>query len=654
VSFNTTGDWQQATGFRLALGELPAGETDARPQWDPETRVLTVFLPKGTTAVVPLSSYTTPADLKLMALWQWLREFVDLATIFGAQPQHLRPDLPVDLVAHVLQRAVEGGHWMLTPPTLLTLVHAVQQPIGRPAFAALNVEHSTSTSEYVLQQDRFRGRSDPQEMAPITAWRRLHETSAYLMGALRIHGASTAKVNVFADWVDPLDDPLQGPPTERRFSAPVDEMPLPRPREGYLKAPGKQVRRVGYYDPENDQIAMVRMGDHAGRAATFERYFLDAAPKHELGDTRRHLVKYRAVATSRYREYFSQDLNFTRESDEVLVDVPASERPLAPGLVYVVPTFGWQRQSDTNMKRSVRFGGGLRVYLERGWFSSGVGELLGVTLWNFANGPLDNARRDKLKPFFTQWGMDPIWNTAGLTGAPSIANFPDAVASDQYVSLEEASARIAPTEPGRVDVVGFEPQYDASRGVWYADLTVDLPVPAYSPFVRLALVRYQPHALDDARISRVVLAGFAQLTPDRTALVTADPHHPRTLRVVVSGVAPQGPLPQGPAAEKPARPTHVRVRVQRRPGAGELSWEEAPAADATATQFYEGPGLFQPDLALWVGAVSFATVPQPGAYRLLVEEFEYVSATYADGRQAPGRLIYAETFEVDAALVGNV
>ena len=50
--------------------------------------------------------------------------------------------------------------------------------------------------------------------------------------------------------------------------------------------------------------------------------------------------------------------------------------------------------------------------------------------------------------------------------------------------------------------------------------------PTYVPFVRLALVRYQPHALDDARISRVVLAGFAQLTPDRVATVTADPHHP--------------------------------------------------------------------------------------------------------------------------------
>lgn len=49
--------------------------------------------------------------------------------------------------------------------------------------------------------------------------------------------------------------------------------------------------------------------------------------------------------------------------------------------------------------------------------------------------------------------------------------------------------------------------------------------------------------------------------------------------------------------------------------------------------------------------MTFAAVPAPGDYRLLVEEFEYISATYADGPHAPSRLIYAETFEVDDALI---
>jgi hypothetical protein len=654
VGFGTGSDWQTIAGFRFALAEPSPGETDLRPRWDPAKRLLVVFLPKGQTAVVPLTSYLTPDDLKLMGVWQWLREFVERVTILGAQPAQLLPGFPVDRIAHVLQRAVEGGHWMLTPPRLLTLVHAVQQPIGEPEFAALNVEHEDPAwVTDPLQTARSRGRTDPEELAPLTAWRRIGGTDAFLTGALKIHGASSAKVDLTAEWTDPLDDPSTTKPDETAFKAHVEELPLARPLEGYLLASGKDYRPVGYYDPEHDQIAMVRAGDRTEKAATFQVVFDNAAPRHLFNDTKRHRVLYSATATSRYREYFAQDkgLEFSRTGKPVLVDVPASARPLAPDVAYVLPTFGWQRQTDTNMKRSVRFGGGLRVYLHRPWFSSGAGELLGVALWSSENGVLDDPARDKFKPFFTQWGMDPIWQTAGLSFAPSLFNFPDAAERDVAVSLEESSARKSATEPGRVDVAGFAPEFDETRGLWFADLTLNLG-PTYAPFVRLALVRYQPHALDDARISRVVLAAFAQLTPDRVATVTADPHHPRTLRVVVSGIAPRGPQPEGPAPVRPARSTHVRVRVQQRTGvASDLGWEDAPASEASAVQFYEGAGLGQPDLGLWVGAVGFASTPAAGKFRLLIEEFEYVSATYADGQQAPGRLIYAETFAVDAGLI---
>ncbi len=657
VSFNAGDDWQKTTGFRLALADS-AGNTAAPPTWDPAARLLTVHLPKGHAAIVPLSSYLGRDDLKLMGQWQWLREFVDVVAVLGAQPGHLMPGQPVDLVAHVLQRAIEGGHWMLTPPTLLTLVHAVQQPLGRPAFAALNLlDRSEASGPARLQTDRLRGRTDRQELAPIVAARRPDATWTSLLGAIRIHGASTAKIDLVATWTDPVDLLEEAAPGEQSFSATADEFPLPRPREGYLAARGTPPRRVGYYDPENDQVAMVRLGDRAGHAAGRALSFLDAAPRHELGDTRRHIVRYTAVATSRYREYFAQDagLDFTRTSEPVSVDVPASSRPLAPDVVYVVPTFGWQRQVATNMKRSVRYGGGLRVYLARPWFSSGVGELLGVALWNDANGTLNDAARDRFRNVFTQWGMDPIWKTGNLYAAPALRHFPDAVATDSAVSLEEASARVSASQPGVVDVAGFAPQYDPERRLWFADLTVDLADgPTYAPFVRLALVRYQPHALDDARISRVTLAGFAQLTPDRVATVTADPHHPRTLRVAVSGVAPRGPAVSGPAPDKPARPTHVTVRVQKKlAGGSDLDWQDAPASEATVTQGYEGQGLFQPDLGLWVGAVSFVAAPAPGVYRLLIEEFEYVAANYTDGRRAPGRPIYAEVVEIDDGMLGT-
>ena len=667
ISFGESGDWEKTHGFRFVLADPAPNQTDRRPNWDPVDRVLTVYLPKGLSTVVPLTSYVTPDDLKLMGVWQWLREYIDQLAVNNPQPAVLQPGSDADRIAHVLQRAVEGGHWMLTPPHLITLVHAVQQPIGHPKFTGAAVHHEQLDNDpTALQTTPGRGQTDPTELASITAWRRLGSNEAYILGALKIHGASTARVDLLAAWDDPVDDVSQPKWTTTHHAAPVDELPLPTLNDDYLDAPGAPnplPRHVGYYDSEHDQILFVRASDNT----TWEDLgFDDAAPRHLINDTKHHVVTYTATATSRYREYFDPNLDpsaFTRTSKPVVVDVPASARPLAPDIVYVVPTFGWERQTDTNMKRSVRFGGGLRVYLNRPWFSSGQGELLGVALWSYQNGSLDQSTRDKFKPFFTQWGMDPIWQSDNLAGAPDVYNFPDADDSEYNLSLEEASARQPDGSPGRVSVAGFAPHYDEDRKLWFADLTIDLPSETYMPFVRLALVRYQPHALADAKISRVILADFAQLTADRSAMVTADPHHPRTLRVVVSGVAPRGPAAIVQTRPMPAqlssRPTKIRVRVQQfnETIASDLAWADVTPDVAKVFPTKDGPVATDPDLALWAGTVQFAKKPAAGAFRLLIEEHEFISANYNAVEhgiiQQPSRLIYAEIFALDEALVNE-
>lgn len=667
IEFGRDDDWQKTAGFRFALREPEADQKDFRPTWDTDARLLTVFLPKGDTTVVPLSSFVTADDLKLMGVWQWLREYIERITITNPQQQYLRPGFPIDRIAHILQRAVEGGHWMLTPPRLITLVHAVQQPIGRPAFGALRIEHeNVGWDPTPLQTEPSAGRTDPTELAPITSWRNLGATDAFVIGALRVHAASTAKIDLFASWDEPIDDIAEKEPATASQTAHVDELPLPRVNEGYLVAPGTDQRQVGYYDPEHDQICFVRAGDWIGAPNENQRFLSGAAPRHLFNDTKHRRVKYTAIATSRYREYFSAEdnLDFTRASEPVAVDVPASARPLAPSVVYVLPTFGWERQTATNLKRSIRFGGGLRVYLHRPWFSSGDGELLGVALWSYANGALGSTQRDKFKPFITQWGMDPIWQTENLSGAPATYNFPDAISTDFAVSVEEKSAGDPATrQHGRVDVVGFPVQFDAERGLWFSDLTINLPGETYMPFVRLALVRYQPHALTDAKISRVVLADFAQLTPDRSAMITSDPHHAKTIRVVVSGVAPRGPRPvfHNQPGDKFGvhRPTQIRVRVQERDQTlpSDLAWNDAPPAVAKVTAGFDDFVPDQPSLALWTGSISFAKAPEVNRYRLLIEEFEYISAnfTLGGGRAVKplGRLIYAETFDLDNALISE-
>lgn len=655
VSFGPD-DWQQRIGFRLALAEPPSGAQQRVPDWDPANRVLTVYLPKAAMTTVPLTSYVAPEDLPLMGVWQWLRQYIERVTVTNAAPEVFAPGGLADRTAHVLQLAVEGGHWMLTPPRLLTLVHAVQQPIGRPAFVALDIAHPGRTGVMeTLQTAPIMGRDDPTDLAIITAWRAQGAPDAYLIGGLKVHGASTAKIDIAASWTEPVDDPSQSAPATAQRHEHVEEIKLVTLAEGYISADAQNTRLVGYYHAEHDQIALVRDGDTLGiPGPDYEQLVLStAAPRHFFGDTKHRRIRYTATATSRFREYFDPTLVFTRDSGAVSVDVPASARPLAPQIRYVLPTFGWERQTATNLKRSVRFGGGLRVYLERPWYSSGEGELLGVALWSAQNGPLD---RDRFKPYITQWGMDPIWTTADLSYVPQTGNFPDAPMSEPGLPLEESSAAAADGSPGLIDVAGFAPQFDASSGLWFADLTLNTFATTYAPFVRLALVRYQPHALVAAKVSRVVLADFAQLTPDRAAMVTADPFHPSTMRVVVSGLAPQGPAPiieGGQPRELRPPPTQITVRVQKRDSslASDLAWSDAPTGDASVQVVQTGAAAGQPDLTLFVATVTFAQPPQAREYRLLIEEREYVSADYVlaenDRTVWPGRLIYAEIFAVD-------
>jgi hypothetical protein len=183
------------------------------------------------------------------------------------------------------------------------------------------------------------------------------------------------------------------------------------------------------------------------------------------------------------------------------------------------------------------------------------------------------------------------------------------------------------------------------------------------PFVRLALVRYQPRALADAKISRVVLADFAQLTPDRSAMVTADPHHPRTVRVVVSGVAPRGPAALIQAEPMPKdtspRPTRIRVRVQQHDDAidSDLAWKDVASTVAKVTAEKDGSVAGNANLAIWAGTVQFAIKPAAGKFRLLIEEHEFISANYTEVEhgvvQQPSRLVYAEIFTLDEALVNE-
>jgi len=600
IDFGEASEWPNAKPFRLKLIEKLKDESP-EPQWDEVKRHLTVKLPKAETATVLLSSYCEEEDLKIMGIWQWIKEYVDQELKDSASVTSIDQIKNLsDKLADLTQLALEGGFWMLTPNRKITLIHAVQQPIGKPEFKELSAARDPGSS------------------------------FTYLLGVINVHGKSTIKLDITSEWSEPVDmselDPSSGP---LKVKAYVGEVPLqiidgPKPLE---LMSGNWV--VGEYFPETDTIGFYRLPTKIH------------APRHEFGDTKHRIVRYRATASSRFREYFSQDddLDFTRTSDEIVVNIPSSARPAAPKVLYVIPTFGWKRQTSTNLIASERLGGGLRVYLERPWYSSGEGELLGVVLLNDLLQPDRNAEREKFKHYITQWGADPIWNSNSVPSLPKLENFPKRIdkEKDAYnLSLDETSEI-------KVGVAGHEVEYDSTRKLWYCDIDIDTHKwengkivdetgASYYPFIRMALARYQPSSISDAHLSKVVLADFVQITPDRSVVVTYDPYNPAVLNVAVAGYS-----------YKPLTPDNERIEVVieslSQELEGDLGWKRENEAEILRDIETASENL------IWKGQV---TLPSAGGqkFRLVLKEHEYLYVDDGASQSIGKRLVFAETIEL--------
>ncbi len=471
VSFDKP--WPDTRGLRIVLAERPATladppctETfvdDGAPRWDEDERVLTLFVAKGRIVRLRYASFVDPALLGSLGLPSWATS--------GAG------------AAFVRAMAQVGCGWMTTPYRSLVMVHATQQPVCEPEFLVLR------------------------------ASRNIGDQHAVLSSRLRMHGPSTGKFEIEAAWQEWVDDVDKPGPELIDSRGQLGEIQLP---ENYGNVFGLEP----IVDAQQPPVA----GEKRARG-----------DRHEFGDTKFRLIHYTMRATTRFREYLPAALYEQR--DEVTrvgpiaegpamqvgaaddpgapvlaaaagvamnTVVPSSAAPDDPHVVYTVPTFRWSAKAGSNSLDTTRLGNGLRVWLERPWFSSGNGELLGVVILG-ENRPFTDIP-SALVPLVTQWGLDPLWETVLPKHRTRISDFPARVAS------EAVALREFPTTT--VQVIGHRVNWDASRKLWYCDIELD-PGRTYMPFVRLALVRYQPNALPAAKISKVVLADFAQVLPRR-------------------------------------------------------------------------------------------------------------------------------------------
>ena len=525
------GDWPEALPFEIEAVEDPG----AAPTYDPLLRRLRVPLPKA--AVIRLRlSMKLPADA------------MSRMAIFGLLDAGQR--------AAQRQRALDGQHWMLTPWGELELVHAVQKPLLTPEVTSLGID------------------------------RALDATSARPVLVVQCSIASTDRLDLFADWHEPVDRPGDGgltPPADSVRSDAAFSVKITGPKHYAQQMHGA---RAGGYG-EHVIVGEDLVGINVTSVASHARPVL--LPKeHEFHDTRYRRIEYRLEGTSRFREYLPAalltqeqdgetvptDANIKVEGSRVVGWIPNSAPPPAPAVLYAVPTFGWTRRTDTEARfLSERRGGGLRIYLDRGWNASGYGEMLAVVLppAGFTGDPDSEPKGLPYRGYVTQWGNDPVWASAFVKGiAPRRADFPLArVGPDPAGTWLPPGAPTAEADqqPGLFTVIGLRPPrsgqpgalvevaphdvfYDGERGLWYCDIVVDTG-PSYFPFIRLALARYQPTSCPGAHLSNIVLADIIALTSDRWLSLTPT-EDAGTRRLTLYGSRPTGSSGYQEASAAPA------------------------------------------------------------------------------------------------------
>jgi hypothetical protein len=634
------GIWPDTQPFRLRIAErtgtVPAAAAGAtpddydesfpdtgQPHWDPAARVLTVFLGKGQVALVRYSSYPdltdvlvsqTPAAVPQLGYLHW---WLNLPG---------RPPFTQQQVLALAQFAATGVNWQVSPFRELVLVHAVQQPVFAPAIA-------------------------PQTLSVQAV---LGNTKVTLVFTALFHALSTGKLDLFATWMEPVDDTAEDAPKQISGHAHVAELRLEPP----LTPTSSNANAKSY------------------------------SQLHLFSDTKFRSVDYCLRATTAFREYFPPAItadpkNITRDGPKMTLKVPNRARPAAPKVLYVVPSFGWdplrpRRPLAPGSKLSSRrLGGGLRVYLDRPWFSSGDSELLGVVLRPVGTPVADD---DPMKHVVTTWGRDVIFQTAAPPDSeriveqaasrgqvvsrgpgPTIANFRGYRQAGTNLKLDEIAEVLVQDPvggdffkmPAAVDIVGYDVQYNAQRQLWYADVQLD-PGVSYCPFVRLALARYQPNSVAWAELSRVVLCDFAQLLPDRTVTVAASADG-KVVQIDVEGFAPYLSNDMGQAFEVGRNDVTLTVEMKD-PGNPDPDIGWLPLPDDTTVRIgghFIPPTPEQAPTAqptLWTGTI---TMPEPigsGKYRIVVTELENYwrdDDSNQEPTQAIGqRLVYADTIDL--------
>ncbi len=679
-------EWPKYEVFKLlikastpALG--PAGAPVIVPQAG--IKVLEVQLPKADVTEVRLSSSLHPSALELLGLPQWAAE------------EH------VGLSRRTRNEALKGMLWMLTPFKTLILVHAVRQPLKTPEFKSPFAEREVNAIFAAIRDEMSFSRKSTSKADMYASWSEpVDEGPGQATPYLREIGGGGEATFVFSVDIDRrtqtgelpeevlvLDESHFFGDTKHR-TVTYTAIATTKFAEYFQQEESLELK----HEPETvtlspegfiaDSVSAWLLvtnvlkphilerkplthgeGEWEGAYSSATTYAEGAIVEEggsnyiglkasNKGNKPSSLGEWWALLDADFTVNEEKgEVNFakggaatigskvlvsflappiTRETERPkALSIPSSARPPAPKVLYLVPTFTW---TEPEAASSERKGGGLRVYMERPWFATGEEEMLGVVLWeNSGEDPPESA-----VPFASDWGEDPIFNSAPLPSRhPSLASFPLATKLESELTLAEIPGLEKFSVAGhKLDLIE---NYDKERDLWFCDIDVDAGK-AYSPFVRLALARYQPNSkvekAPEVCLSHVVLADFIQLAPNRSASVV---YEDGKLYVGVTGESYKStfgrPAEEKAPAEEGEGPGELQITLEKEEPeiGGELGWEEVETVIASA-EIREG-------IATWTASLD--RPEEPSRYRLVLEQFE-ILPTDGSGHPTEKRIVYTD------------
>jgi hypothetical protein len=533
---------------------------------------LDVKLPKGSTAVLRISSAAVEGGAAGLSSPEYHVHLSHLTRMHIKNPTAFS-SLVIGASAHAVRslhrlataagttykRAFESSHIFVngsldvtTPKRTMTLVHAVKKPLEEPEFAPLG-------SGGYLEVIRDAGKLE-----------------AHISGQLRAHWLSTSKITCYAEWTDQVDD-----------------VTLPCARSVHH-------REVAFTVTAKELVEDTPFPPNRLRS-------LDPNLLQHFLDTRAHKITYKLVASTNFREYYpgadtpiANDENYqTNGTRPVNLTVLSSARPLAPEVLYLIPAFVWANTYD-NVKKKWYTGRTVvvRVYLDRPFLLSGDRETIGVALFD-PNSGLDPAKQN----FVSRWGADPTRpiTTPILRNELSESNLCEPGPGIETCNLAEGdSARIKPCLV----------QYSPDRKLWFSDIPINTQH-ANAPFIRLALVRWQPDSLNgdsEARCSQVVFAEFMQLSADRWVSIQRKSGSKYT--ITISGAF---------ASKAPQNPFSLMLQKRWYALGGDTGWRNVTCK----YDFAYNPATDDSGVSSWSAELDILHSAYLAKYRVLLSEEEF-------------------------------